>query len=306
MAEDGPPRHGTATRHVFHVGPEDAGKRLDQALAAHVPGLSRRRARVLLELGGVFVDGARTKVAGRLVRRGQRVEAHLGGAFARAQTTLGSEARAEDEAKLPAPRIVFVDDALVVVDKPAGLLAAPTPESDRGNLVSILSRQLGSAVHLVHRIDLETSGLLVFARTEEVNAALAAIFQVHAVERVYQSVWEGAIVWDELTIEAPVAGKRAVTHVRVKERLSWGATRVECRLETGRTHQIRIHAASVGHPLLGDKRYGQATAHDPPRTALHAAVLGFVHPKTGEPVRFESPWPEDLASWLEGRAALSV
>jgi len=301
MAEEGPPRHGTATRHAFRVGREDAGKRLDQALAAAIPGLSRRRARVLLELGGVFVDGARTKVAGRLLRAGQRIEAHLGGAFARAQTTLGIEARAEDEAKLPAARVVFLDESLVVVDKPAGLLTAPTPESDRGNLASILGRQLGGPVLVVHRIDLETSGLLVFARTPEANAALAAIFQVHAVERVYLSVWDGHPDWDERTIEKTVAGRRAVTHVVVKQRFSWGATLVECRLETGRTHQIRIHAESAGHPVLGDRRYGRTTAYDPPRTALHAHTLGFVHPKTGEKVTFESPWPEDLASWLAAR-----
>src|SRR5512141_1084620 len=139
--------------HRFTVTPADRGQRLDQLLAARVPGLSRRKARVLLDLGGVFVDGARTKVAGKALRPGQVVVANVGGA-------LGREARARDDRALPPFEVVFEDADLVVVDKPSGLLTAPTPESDRANLARLLEEKLGAPIFVVHRIDLETSGLL--------------------------------------------------------------------------------------------------------------------------------------------------
>jgi 23S rRNA pseudouridine1911/1915/1917 synthase len=282
----------------FVVAPADQGRRLDQVLAANVPGLSRRKARVVLDIGGVFVDGARTKVAGRLMRAGQVVVANLGGALSRATKEVGQEARARDEARLPPFRIVHQDDDLVVVDKPGGLLTAPTPESDRGNLARALSDQLGRPVFVVHRLDLETSGLLVFALTEDANRVLAERFREHDLERVYLAVVQGVVAGDAHIVELPIAGRRAVTHVTVAERFT-AATLVRCRLETGRTHQIRLHAQHLGHPVLGDPRYGVETPIDPPRMALHATVLGFVHPRTGEPLHFESPWPDDLAPWLE-------
>jgi 23S rRNA pseudouridine1911/1915/1917 synthase len=312
----------------FVVPRADDGRRLDQVLAAHVPDLSRRKARTLLDIGGVFVDGARTKVAGRAVRAGQEIVANVGGALGRATAEVGKAARARDEAALPPFRVVFEDADLVVVDKPSGLLTAPTPESDRQNLLRALEEKLGGEVFLIHRLDLETSGLLVFARTDEANRALAALFREHDVERVYLAVLRGELAFEARTVELPLAGKRAVTHVEVAERLA-GATLVRCRLETGRTHQIRLHAQHLGHPVLGDRRYGEPTKGvwgggswgsgpsgtaagdpqrsppivtklDPPRMALHATTLGVRHPRTGEVVRFESPWPEDLAAWLEG------
>jgi 23S rRNA pseudouridine1911/1915/1917 synthase len=289
----------------FVVGPADAGRRLDQVLAANVPDLSRRRARVLIDLGGVFVDGARTKVAGRALRPGQVVVANVGGALDRATPAVGKAARAEDEATLPRHVIVHRDDDLVVVDKPAGLLTAPTPESDRANLASLLRGELGGEVFVVHRIDLETSGLLAFARTPEANRALAERFRDHDVERVYLAVLLGALGEDQRTVDLPVAGRRAVTHIAVAERLagSPGATLVRCTLETGRTHQIRLHARHLGHPVLGDRKHGEPSPIDPPRMALHAAVLGFHHPRTGAPLRFERPWPEDLTPWLDALRA---
>ena len=152
---------------TFTVGDEDTGRRLDQVLAARVPGLSRRQARVLLDIGGVFVDGRRIKVAGRPARAGEKIVAVLGGALARATGKPGRAARTEDERKLPPYAVVFEDEDVVVVDKPAGLLAAPTPESDRNNLVSLLERREegGPRILVVHRIDLETSGLIVFAKS---------------------------------------------------------------------------------------------------------------------------------------------
>jgi 23S rRNA pseudouridine1911/1915/1917 synthase len=288
--------------HRFTVAPAQQGLRLDQVLAAGVPELSRRKARVLLDLGGVFVDGARTKVAGRLMRAGQVVVANVGGALGRASGEVGRAARARDEAALPAFRVVHQDEDVVIVDKPAGLLTAPTPESDRNNLARMLEEKVGGEIFVVHRIDLETSGLLVFARTPEANRVLAERFREHDVERLYLAVMRGVLAEDARTVEEPVAGRRAVTHLTVAERFA-AATLVRCRLETGRTHQIRLHARHLGHAILGDRRYGEASAIDPPRMALHAAVLGIRQPRTGEALRFESAWPEDLAAWLAGLRA---
>jgi 23S rRNA pseudouridine1911/1915/1917 synthase len=281
----------TARRERFEVSSEDEGVRLDQVLARRIPGLSRRKARDLIDLGGVFVDRARVKVASRPLRAGQVVEAVLGGALERAR----------EEAPPPVYQIVFEDADLVVVDKPPGLVTAPTPESDRGNLLDALGRRPGAGpVWLVHRIDRMTSGLLVFARTPEANRALGDRFAAHDVEREYVAVVAGEVPGD-VTIDRPIAGKRAVTHVRVVERLA-GATLIRARLETGRTHQIRLHLAGLGHPVLGDHQHGGEVARRfsprPPRMALHAAVLGIAHPRTGEPFRWESPLPADLQGWL--------
>jgi len=277
----------------FTVGEGETGLRLDQLLAARIPELSRRKARVLLDIGGVFVDGARVKVASRKLRAGQVVEAHLGGALTRASKEVGSAARARDDATLPSHAVVYEDDDVIVVDKPAGLLTAPTPESDRGNL----ARLLGD-VFVVHRIDLQTSGLLVFARTPDANRALSERFRVHDVERAYLAAVRGVFPADRQRLELPIEGRRAVTHFAVEEALGERATLLRCRLETGRTHQIRIHCQHLGHPVLADPRYGERTDYDPPRMALHAALLGFVHPRTGAPMEFESAWPPDLTAWL--------
>jgi len=268
----------------FTVAADDAGLRLDQVVPKHVAGLSRRKARAVIDLGGVFVDRTRVKVAGRLVRAGQVIEVNVGGAL--------------DRAAPPAPTIVFSDAHVIVADKPAGLVTAPTPESDRGDLLDQLATQFGE-VYLVHRIDLPTSGLLVFARTRDANKRLGDAFKAHDVDREYRAVAIGDVAAQ--TIDRPVDGKHAVTHLAVVEALA-GATLVSARLETGRTHQIRLHLAGVGHPLAGDTQHGGETSRTfvpkAPRLALHAAVLGFTHPATGERVRFESPWPADLAPWL--------
>ncbi|GAB4559838.1 MAG: RluA family pseudouridine synthase [Haliangiales bacterium] len=332
----------TRSRNIrIEISDADAGKRLDQVLAAHIPELSRRRARVLLDIGGVFVDRARVKVAGRKLRRGQIVEAHIGGALSRATNEVGRAARARDDETLPDYAIVHEDEDIVVVEKPAGLLTAPTPESDRGNLAALLAERGAagdtdsSPISVVHRIDLETSGLLVFAKTSAANRALAARFRAHDVERAYRAVVVGAA--EGCTVTVPIQGRRAVTHFRVVEVIAPSAaaeaegkgaaegsalqraraesptggalvTVLEARLETGRTHQIRLHCRHLGHLVVGDPQYrlpGQrsAVSPKPPRMALHACVLGFAHPRTGERLRFESPLPEDLASWL---AALRV
>jgi 23S rRNA pseudouridine1911/1915/1917 synthase len=255
---------------------------------------------VLLDLGGVFVEGARTKQAARPVRRGQTIVVHLGGALERATKVTGSEARARDESELPPHTIVFEDEDLIVVEKPAGLLTAPTPESDRNNLASLLGRAGGQRrqIFVVHRIDLDTSGLLVFAKNDDTNRALSELFRKHDLSREYLAVLAGAVPDELRVIEHPVAGKRAVTHLTIVERLP-GATLVRARLETGRTHQIRLHARAEGHPVRGDATHGTPAPGDPPRMALHATRLAFAHPRTGAPLEFESPWPADLGPWLE-------
>lgn len=275
------------TKTTFEVLADEAGLRLDQVIPRHVAGLSRRKARAVIDLGGVFVDRTRVKIAGRTVRAGQVIEVNVGGAIERA-----------NEPPLE-PRIVYSDDHVIVVDKPAGLVTAPTPEASRGDLLDQLVRKFGEA-YLVHRLDLPTSGLLVFARTREANKRLGDAFKLHDVDREYRAVAVGDVAAQ--TIDRPIDRRRAVTHVEVIEALA-GATLLRVRLETGRTHQIRIHLAAIGHPVCGDRTHGGETERAflprPPRLALHAAVLGFTHPASGERVRWESPVPDDLARWIE-------
>lgn len=292
---------------------QDVGQRLDQLLARRIEGLSRRQARTLLDLGGVFVNNTRTKVAGRLTVQGDEVTAYLGGALNRATNQVGTAARDQDAAKLPPYEVMFEDDDIVVVNKPAGLLTAPTPESDRNNLSDLLSRRLPQrqSIFVVHRIDLQTSGVLVFAKTGVANRILAARFAVHDMFRAYIAVVAGAFPDDVHRIEVPVRGKRALTHVQVAERLGLLATMLHLRLETGRTHQIRIHTKSLGCPVLGDPDVLRAKSKTlgppaPPRMALHAAQLRFAHPITGADLAFEAPLPPDLTNWLDKmRAATS-
>lgn len=271
---------------TFTVAPEDEGLRLDQVVPRHVPGLSRRKARAVIDTGGVFVDRSRVKVAGRSVKAGQSIEVNVGGAVERGHVDL------------LVPRMVHLDDHVIVVDKPAGLVTAPTPESDRGDLLDQLQRAHGE-VYLVHRIDLPTSGLLVFARTRAANKVLGDAFVKHDIDREYRAVAAGHV--EAQTVDRPIADRRAVTHIEPLQKLA-DATLLAVRLETGRTHQIRIHLAGLGHPILGDHQHGGERARTflprPPRLALHAAVLGFTHPATHERVRFTSELPSELATWL--------
>src|ERR1043166_4617050 len=203
----------------FEVAADEGGLRLDQVVPRHVAGLSRRKARAVIDLGGVFVDRARVKIAGRTVRAGQVIEVHVGGAIERTEPP-------------PAPEIVFADDHVIVADKPAGLVTAPTPESDRGDLLDQLTRRYRE-VYLVHRLDLPTSGLLVFARTRDANKRLGDAFVRHDVDREYRAVAVGSVAAQ--TGDRPIKGKRAVTHFDIAEPLE-GATLIAARLETGRTH----------------------------------------------------------------------
>ena len=232
--------------------------------------------------------------------------------------------------------IVFEDEHLLVVDKPAGLVVHPAPGHAAGTLVNALIRHCGDSLSgvggvkrpgIVHRLDKDTSGLLVVAKSDAAHQGLAALFADHgrsgSLRREYRALVWGAperaagtvaaaigrhpFSREKMAVVADKRGRAAVTHWRVEERLG-PASLVACRLETGRTHQIRVHLAHIGHPLLGDSVYGagfktkasrlsaaaRAALDALGRQALHAAILGFDHPITGEPLAFESPLPEDL------------
>ena len=268
--------------------------RLDQLLAKRVPGLSRRTARKVLLIGGVFVERSRIKIGSKLIQPGRKVDVHLGGA-------LDIVTAAEKEAPPPID-VVFEDDDLLVADKPAGLATAATRETDRHNLLHYLSQRPSSPdLHLVHRLDMETSGLLVLAKNPNAARLMSEFFRGHDLERTYRLVMLGQLKEGQ-AVDHPVEGRPArTTFVPVGHK--GNLTLADAHLETGRTHQIRAHAQHLGKPVLGDRRYGQPSEQNPPRLALHARVLGFGHPTTQAPMRFEREWPADLQQWWEGLPA---
>jgi 23S rRNA pseudouridine1911/1915/1917 synthase len=214
-------------------------------------------------------------------------------------------------------RIVHVDDALAVIDKPAGLVVHPAPSHTGPTLVSELGEMLGGGEDaerpgIVHRLDKDTSGLLVVARNDAAHGALQAQVQRREVERVYLALAKGHLASRTGTIDAPIgrasrqrhrmavsgaASREARTHFEVLELLA-AETYLEARLETGRTHQIRAHFAAIGHPLAGDETYGGGRRHGLTRQFLHAHRLAFDHPETGERLSFSSELPADLAAAL--------
>jgi 23S rRNA pseudouridine1911/1915/1917 synthase len=301
---------GRARRVAIEIPRECAGLRLDLALARALPAYSRSRIRQWLDRGCVGVDGGDAAPT-RRVEGGERVVIDV--PPAPEETAF----RPED---IPL-EIVHEDDALLVVDKPAGLVVHPGSGNWQGTLLNALLRHAPSLAHLpragiVHRLDKDTSGLLVVAKTLEAQTALVRQLQARTVTREYLALASGAIARGG-RVEAPVgrhpvrrtemavveSGKPAITHYEVVERFGAACTLLRCRLETGRTHQIRVHLASIGHPLVGDPVYGRgrrtcaAVTH--PRQALHAARLALVHPATGEAVSWTSPLPADFAALLE-------
>ena len=284
---------------------EMAGLRLDQALARMLPEESRSRLARLVEEGHVRVNGA--PAASRMkMKSGESVEVAL--APRPTDTAFRPEAIA-----LP---VVHEDDHLVVIDKPAGLVVHPGSGNWEGTLLNALlhhapaTRDLPRA-GIVHRLDKDTSGLLVVAKTEPAQQSLVRQLAARSVKRTYLALARGQVARDG-TVEAPIGrhpvhrtrmavvpgGKAAVTHYRVRERFP-AHTLLECDLETGRTHQIRVHLASIGHPLEGDATYAGKGAKAFHRQALHAWKLAFIHPATGEAVAFESPLPQDFRQLLE-------
>lgn len=289
-----------------------AGKRLDVALAEIEPKLSRAAARRLIEGGSVTVSGVIVKPAHRL-RVGERV---------RGQLPEPVPDRVEPQ---PLPlQIVHEDSQLVVIEKPAGMVVHPAAGQREGTLVNALlyhCRELtgiGGVLRpgIVHRLDKGTSGLLVVAKTDLAHRRLSQQFKAHSVERSYLALVRGTPQAREGTIDAQIGrhpkdrkrfstrvrvGRRAVTHWTVEERFE-KVTLIRVRLETGRTHQIRVHLASVGLPIAGDPVYGGGRPARAElglvRQALHAASLGFDHPEHGQRLRFDSELPQDLASVL--------
>jgi 23S rRNA pseudouridine1911/1915/1917 synthase len=279
--------------------------------------------------GAVRINGRTCCNRSWRVRSGQRVEIRLAG---------GNDAQAKSRERVPRLEIRYADAEVVVVEKPAGLTTMRhgkeaaefgarakrfLPSTLADLLPPALARQGSrgpSAVYAVHRIDKDTSGLVVFARTREAVRSLGKQFREHAIERTYVAVVRGRAAEGRIeswlvrdrgdgrrgSSNASREGKRAVTHMRVLERLS-DYTLVECRLETGRTHQVRIHLAEAGTPLCGERIYDRplhgrqaADGSGATRIALHAATLGINHPKTGKRLRWSSPLPPDMAR-LVGR-----
>jgi len=291
---------GGSPKFAFAVEPALAGLRLDQALAKLLPAESRSRLARLVEEGAVLVDGERARPRDRL-RGGERLEVTLA-------------PRPEEEAFRPEAielDVVHEDEDVLVVAKPAGLVVHPGSGNWAGTMLNALLHRVPALKHLpragiVHRLDKETSGLLVVAKNEAAMQDLVRQLQARTVKRTYLAIARGAVP-DEGTVDAPIGrhpaqrtrmavvrgGKPALTHYRVRERFPAHAL-LECDLETGRTHQIRVHLASIGHPLEGDPVYGGRGARRLPRQALHAWKLAFVHPRTGKLLRFTAPPPADF------------
>ncbi len=296
------------------------GQRLDRWLAARLPALSRSRIQALIADGHVRLDGD-TPVPSRRLRPGQAVSV-------RVPPAVPAVPRAED---IPV-RILHEDDRLLVVDKPAGLVVHPGAGAATGTLVNALLHLLpdlsgvGGVLRpgIVHRLDKGTSGLMVVAKDDAAHRALARQFASRTVDKEYLAIVLGVPRAAAAVIDRPIGrdpvrrqrmsvaarrGRAAVTRYAMVEALD-GAALLRVRIETGRTHQIRVHLASLGHPVAGDETYGGRRT--PPskragsrrallaltRPALHAARLGFVHPSSGQRLTFESPLPEDLQETL--------
>ncbi len=304
---------------------EVAGGRLDKVLADLAAELSRGRIQALMAAG--------------LVRRGGKP---VTDASAKAQAgtyeiSIPPPAPAEPRPEAIPLTVLFEDGHLIVIDKPAGMAAHPGPGTESGTLVNALLHHCGDSLSgiggvlrpgIVHRLDKETSGVMVAAKSDAAHAGLSALFAAHDIERAYIAFTRGAPAPTSGTIQTRIGrsphdrkkmavlktgGREAITHYQVEQTFGGAkpvAARVRCTLETGRTHQIRVHLASKGSPCLGDPVYGSsAPVHAVreiideaglARQALHAAVLGFVHPVTGERLRFETPLPADMAALEAG------
>ena len=316
----------------LNVDPGQTPMRIDKFMASHLEDTSRHRIQCAINEGYVRV-GEKVAKANLIVRPGDVIR------FMMPYRRRGMEILPED---IPLD-IVYEDDDLLVVNKPAGMVVHPGHGNYNGTLINALAFHLGISQGpdaedermgiLVHRIDKDTSGLLVVAKNDEAQLNLAKQFFEHSIERLYVAVVWGNIKEDEGTVDGAIGrdpndrlrfkvypedderAKHAVTHYKVLERFGY-VTVVQCRLETGRTHQIRVHMNHIGHPLFNDARYGGSEIRKGtiyakyrqfiencfelcPRQALHAKTLGFIHPRTGEMIRFDSPLPDDMTSMIE-------
>ena len=316
----------------LNVDPGQTPMRIDKFMASHLEDTSRHRIQCAIKEGYVRI-GEKVAKANLIVRPGDVIR------FMMPYRRRGMEILPED---IPLD-IVYEDDDLLVVNKPAGMVVHPGHGNYNGTLINALAFHLGISQGsdaedermgiLVHRIDKDTSGLLVVAKNDEAQLNLAKQFFEHSIERLYVAVVWGNIKEDEGTVDGAIGrdpndrlrfkvypedderAKHAVTHYKVLERFGY-VTVVQCRLETGRTHQIRVHMNHIGHPLFNDARYGGSEIRKGtiyakyrqfiencfelcPRQALHAKTLGFIHPRTGEMIRFDSPLPDDMTSMIE-------
>jgi pseudouridine synthase, RluA family len=316
----------------LNVDPGQTPMRVDKFMATHLEDTSRHRVQCAIKEGYVRV-GDKVAKANLIVRPGDVIR------FMMPYRRRGTEILPED---IPLD-IVYEDDDLLVVNKPAGMVVHPGHGNYNGTLINALAFHLGISQGpdaedermgiLVHRIDKDTSGLLVVAKNDETQMDLARQFFEHSIERLYVAVVWGNIQEDEGTIDGAIGrdpndrlrfkvypedderAKHAVTHYKVLERFGY-VTVVQCRLETGRTHQIRVHMSHIGHPLFNDARYGGSEIRKGtiyakyrqfiencfelcPRQALHAKTLGFIHPKSGEMIRFDSRLPDDMTALIE-------
>jgi 23S rRNA pseudouridine1911/1915/1917 synthase len=313
----------------------DAGERLDRLLSRRVDDISRARIQRLILNGSVQVDG-RT-----IVEPSFRVKP-----AAEIRISLPQPSDPKPRGEAISLTIVYEDPHVIVIDKPAGLVVHPAPGHRSGTLVNALIAHCGDSLSgiggvrrpgIVHRLDKDTSGLLVVAKTDEAHKGLSELFAAHGqngrLERTYQAVVWGKPSRREGVVSAPLgrapanrqkmavrpSGRQAVTHYRIVKSfdLAGKPTLIECRLETGRTHQIRVHLSHLGHPLLGDPLYGKgflssarrlpegprAALENLGRQALHAGHLAFEHPVTGRFLTFESPPPSDLKALLDSLSA---
>jgi 23S rRNA pseudouridine1911/1915/1917 synthase len=303
----------------------DGGERLDKALA-EASGLSRERVKALLLEGRVSLGGK--PVAQASLKPAANTAFEI-----RVPAAIPAEAQAEDIAL----DVVYEDADLIVVNKPAGLVVHPAAGNYDGTLVNALLHHckgqlsgIGGVVRpgIVHRIDKDTSGLLVVAKNDVAHEGLARQFADHSLERAYLAICAGQPKPPSGTVTGNIGrapahrqkmalvsdgrGKHAVTHYKTMETLD-NAALIECRLETGRTHQVRVHLASIGHPLLGDPLYARQASRNRAlltrlnftRQALHAAVLGFIHPVSGAQLRFAAPPPDDFRELLVELRAIS-
>ena len=286
-----------------------AGERLD-VFAAGLAEVTRSRAGTLIREGRVAVDGVAQQKPGFRLRDGSRVSIEI-------PAPVPAQARPED---IPL-EIVYQDEDVAVVFKPSGMVVHPAAGNETGTLVNALLSRLdnlsgiGGEIRpgIVHRIDKDTSGLLLVAKNDMAHVSLSEQIKAHTVHRAYKAILIGGFKEDEGDVDAPIGrhpvdrkrmaivpdGREARTHWTVLERLR-GATLVECRLTTGRTHQIRVHMASIGHPVLGDPVYGPRHSPYPVSGGqlLHAYRIGFVHPRTGREMIFEADPEPRFQNWL--------
>jgi 23S rRNA pseudouridine1911/1915/1917 synthase len=304
----------TTIRHEAIVPLSAAGRRFDQALAEMFPDYSRSRLTAWVKAGAVTLDGV-PAVPRHLLRGGEKVQLE---AELETEVTSAPEAIALD--------IVYEDPHLLVINKPVGLVVHPGAGNPAGTMLNALLHHDPKLAELprggiVHRLDKDTSGLMVVAKTLATHTALVEMLSQHEVARQYEAIVLGTMIAGG-TVDAPIGrhmgdrlrqavrdeedGKHAVTHYRLRERFR-AHTLVQCNLETGRTHQIRVHLSHIGHPLVGDPLYGGglklpkratpeliAALRSFRRQALHAERLAFEHPVTGESLSFEAPRPADM------------